>query len=213
MKVIALISQKGGSGKTTLAIHLAAAFVAGGYNTLLLDLDPQASAAEWKDARQNKAPVVMAVPAARMQKVMEEAEGANTDMLIIDTAPHSEASALTAARAADLILVPCQPSIMDLRAMRKTAELLHHVKKPVHAVLNAVSQHEGVSDGAAEAITQSFSIPVADIRIADRVAFNRCLIGGEAAQEYEPDGKAAREITKLYKWTCRLVHMPTEKPA
>ncbi len=211
MRVIALINQKGGSGKTTLAIHLATAFVTGGYNTLLLDLDPQASAAEWKDARRDEMPKVMAVPATRLQKVLEEAEAVRTDILIIDTAPHSEGSALSAARAADLILVPCQPSIMDLRAMRKTAELLHHVKKPVRAVLNAVSQHESISNGAADAITKSFDIAVGPVRISDRVAFNRCLIAGQAAQEHEPEGKAAREIAKLYKWACQLVDMPVKK--
>ena len=115
-------------GKTTLAIHLATAFVSGGYDTVLLDLDPQTSAAEWKDARQDEKPPVIAVPAARLQKVIEEMKAAGTEILIIDTAPHSEGTALTAARAVDLILVPCQPSIMDLRALRKTTELLAHVK-------------------------------------------------------------------------------------
>ena len=211
MKVIALISQKGGSGKTTLAIHLATAFVQGGYNTLLLDLDPQASAAEWKDARAEDMPAVMAVPAARMQKVIDEARSLHTDVLVIDTAPHSESTALTAGRVSDLILVPCQPSIMDLRALRKTAELVNHMKKPAYAILNAVSQHESVSDGAADAINESFSLPVCDIRISDRVAFNRCLIGGHTAQEYEPEGKGAREIAKLYKWTCSQVSLPLRK--
>jgi len=70
--VIAFISQKGGTGKTTLAIHLATAFVAGGYNTAVLDHDPQASAAEWKDARADEKPPVMAVPDARLQEVIEE---------------------------------------------------------------------------------------------------------------------------------------------
>jgi hypothetical protein len=111
MRTIALISQKGGVGKTTLAIHLATAFAAAGYNTLLLDLDPQASAAEWKDSRAAETPPVMAIPPARLAKVMESSQSVGTDVLILDTAPHSEGTALEASRAADLILVPCQPSI------------------------------------------------------------------------------------------------------
>src|ERR1700722_19525488 len=110
MRTIALISQKGGVGKTTVAIHLATAFVAGGYNTILLDLDPKASAAEWKDSREAEAPGVMAVPPSRLPKVIEESRKIKTDVLILDTAPHSEGTALDAARAADLILA-CQPSI------------------------------------------------------------------------------------------------------
>jgi chromosome partitioning protein len=110
------ISQKGGVGKTTLAIHLAVAFAADGLNVAILDLDPQASAAEWKDFREEEMPGVIAIPSSRLPKVLQELEGRGADVVILDTAPHSEGTALDAARAADLILVPCQPSIMDLRA-------------------------------------------------------------------------------------------------
>jgi chromosome partitioning protein len=163
MRTIALISQKGGVGKTTLAIHLATAFVAGGYNTILLDLDSQASAAEWKDSREAEAPGVMAVPPSRLPKVIEESRKIKTDVLILDTAPHSEGTALDAARAADLILVPCQPSIMDLRALRKTADLLEHVKKPTYAVLNGISPYGTVADDAARAITKQFNLAVCKV--------------------------------------------------
>jgi len=87
MRTIALISQKGGVGKTTLAIHLATAFVAAGYNTLLLELDPQTSAAEWKDSRTADTPPVMAIPPARLSKVIESSKAIGTDVLILDTAP------------------------------------------------------------------------------------------------------------------------------
>jgi chromosome partitioning protein len=211
MRSIALISQKGGVGKTTLAIHLATAFVAAGYNTLLLDLDPQTSAAEWKDARTDEVPPVMAVPPSRLAKVIEDAAKVGADVLIIDTAPHSEGTALTAARVADLILVPCQPSIMDLRALRKTAELLEHVKKPTYAVLNGVAPQGSVADEAAKAITQQFKLPVAPVRLGDRVAYNRCLITGQTAQEFEPEGKAAQEVAELYKWSSNLVGLSSSK--
>jgi chromosome partitioning protein len=211
MQVIALVNQKGGVGKTTLALHLATAFAAAGRNTLVLDLDPQASAAEWKDARAAETPPVMAVPAARLGKVLEETMKIDTEVLILDTAPHSEGTALTAARSADLILVPCQPSIMDLRALRKTAELLQHVKKPTYVVLNGVAPQGVVADEAAKAITEQYKLPVAPIRLGDRVAYNRCLIAGATAQEYEPEGKAAEELMQLYKWTSKLVGMSARK--
>jgi chromosome partitioning protein len=190
---------------------LATAFVAAGYNTLLLDLDPQASAAEWKDSRAADTPPVMAIPPARLFKVIENSQSIGTDVLILDTAPHSEGTALDASRAADLILVPCQPSIMDLRALRKTASLLEHAKKPTYAVLNGVSPHTAVADEAAKAITEQFKLQVSPIRIGDRVAYNRCLIGGGTAQEFEPDGKAAQEVNELFLWASNLVGLSARK--
>ncbi len=212
MRTYAIENQKGGSGKTTLALHLGQAFASRNYKVIIFDLDPQASAAEWKDARRDEFPAVIAVPSSRLAKVLEQAREMDTDIVIIDTAPHSEGTALAAARAADLILVPCQPSIMDLRALRKTAELLSHTKKPTYVILNAVSPNASVSDEVAATITQEFGLPVADVRFGSRVAYSRCLIDGQTAQEYEPGGKAAREVYKLYKWLCRLLDMPMEKP-
>jgi chromosome partitioning protein len=205
MLTIALISQKGGVGKTTLAIHLATAFETHGRQTLLVDLDPQTSAAEWKDARAAERPYVMAVPPSRLVKTLETARSNNAQVAILDTAPHSEGTALDAARASDLILVPCQPSIMDLRAMRKTADILNYLKKPTFAVLNEVSPVGTVADEAAKAITAQFGIPVAPVRLGQRVAFSRCLLTGQTAQEYEPSGKAAQEITALLNWLSEIV--------
>ena len=213
MLTIALISQKGGVGKTTLAIHLATAYAALSKKTLLVDLDPQTSAAEWKDARQAEHPYVMAVPSSRLEKTLETARENGADVVILDTAPHSEATALEAARAADLVLVPCQPSIMDLRAMRKTADILDYLKKPTFAVLNEVASQGTVADEAARAIAAQFGMLVCPVRLGQRVAFNRCLLGGQAAQEYEPGGKAAQEVEMLRQWVSKQVSDGTSAPA
>ena len=207
MRTIALVNQKGGCGKTTLALHLAAAFWLSGENTLLVDLDPQASATEWHDARENPMPHVESVQPARLGKVLAHAREIGTGALIIDTAPHNEAAALDAARAADLVIVPCQPSIMDLRAMRKTADLLRLVKVPAVAVLNGVPSFGTVADEAAEMISEALGLPVCPVRIGDRVAYSRCLISGQVAQEVEPKGKAAGEVEQLHMWTCEQLGM------
>src|SRR3954465_2700000 len=213
MHTIALISQKGGVGKTTLAIHLATAFETAGRQTLLVDLDPQTSAAEWKDARHAERPYVMAVPPSRLGKTLEAAKEHQAELVVLDTAPHSEGTALDAARAADLILVPCQPSIMDLRAMRKTTDLLNYLKKPTYAVLNEVAPQGTVADEAGRAITAQFGMPMCPIRLGQRVAFNRCLLTGQTAQEYEPGGKAAQEIEALLQWVSATVGLSTSGKA
>src|SRR5919202_956383 len=97
MWTLALVNQKGGVGKTTVALHLAAAFWQHGHNTLILDLDPQASAAEWHDARSVEMPHVESIQPARLAKVVEHAREIATGILILDTAPHAEATAIEAA--------------------------------------------------------------------------------------------------------------------
>lgn len=209
MRTIALINQKGGVGKTTVALHLAAAFWQHGADALVLDLDPQASASEWHDARSEPLPHVESIQPARLTKLVEHAAEIGTHALILDTAPHAESTALDAARCADLVLVPCQPSIMDLRAMRKTVDLLKLVKVPAFAVLNAVPPHSAIADEAEEMIRGTLGLDVCPVRLGDRVAYSRCLISGQVAQEVEPEGKAASEITRLHVWTCEQLRIPT----
>jgi chromosome partitioning protein len=225
MRTLALINRKGGVGKTTLALHLAAAFQAEGRNVLVLDLDPQASAAEWHDARapapdaKVALPHVQSVQPAWLGKVLEQAREIGTDVVVLDTAPHAEATALEAARSADLVLVPTLVSIMDLRAMRKTVELLQLVQVPAFAVLNGVPAQGTIADEATETIVQEFALPVAPVRLGDRVAYSRCLITGNTAQEFEPGGKAALEIAALHAWTCeqmrlsKIAHVPVSAVA
>ena len=123
MYTITLVAQKGGTGKTTLAINLAVAAEAVGHRAVLIDLDPQASAAGWGDHRTLARPVVAPVPATRLEDALGTARAHRADLAIIDTAPHSESSALEAARAADLSLIPLRPGILDLRALRTTADI------------------------------------------------------------------------------------------
>lgn len=201
MHTIALINQKGGCGKTTIACHLAVAFEQAGKNVALLDLDPQASATEWGDVREAEFPHVQSIHASRLDITAEKIREIGADVLILDTAPHSEGTALDAARLADLVLVPCKPSIMDLRAMTKTIALLKLVNVPAFAILNSVQHYSlAAAEEAAITIAQHLKMPTAPIALGERVAFNRCLITGQAAQEIEPTGKAAAEIAALYDW-------------
>src|SRR4051794_29451859 len=119
MHTLALVCQKGGAGKTTLAIHLATEAAAHGLRTLLLDVDPQASAARWADRRKpGPIDVDVAVESpARLDSALQQAEREGYDLVVVDTAPHADQGALRVARLADLIIVPVRPSILDLDAM------------------------------------------------------------------------------------------------
>src|SRR5262245_33178624 len=137
MKTIAVISQKGGAGKSTLALHLAVSADNDGKVAVVIDLDPQASAASWKDLRKARSPDIVSAQAARLPQVLDTARLHGAKFAVIDTAPHSETAALAAARAADLVLIPCRPAILDLRAISASVELVKLARKPACIVLNA----------------------------------------------------------------------------
>ena len=139
MKTIAIVSQKGGSGKTTLALHLAVASASAEHNTAVIDLDPQASAANWSDRREKELPVVLSAHASRLSHEIARVREIGGEMLYVDTAPHSDSAALEAARTADLVLIPCRPAILDLEAITNTLNFLRTTGTPVLVVLNAIA--------------------------------------------------------------------------
>ncbi len=208
MKTIAIISQKGGAGKTTMAINLAMVAEQGKKSTAVIDLDPQASATGWGDHRISDhgidRPAVIFAQAARLPQVLAAASEAGAALAIIDTAPLSESSALAAARSADLILIPCRPGILDLRAIHSTIDLVKLAGKQAAVVLNSVPPRGALGDGAVEAIGV-YGIDVCPVRLGSRAVFVHSLTEGLSALEYEPEGKGATEIRQLYKWVCRQV--------
>jgi len=199
MKIYAIIAQKGGTGKTTLAVNLAVAAERAQLASAVIDLDPQASATVWKDLRTTDAPFVVSAQAARLPQVLETARKANAGLVVIDTAPHSENTALAAARSADLIIIPCRPAIFDLRAITNTIDLANIAKKPAAIVFNAVPTRGDVIDQAREAL-EGYKVPICPHFISQRSAFAHSLTVGQGVQEYDSHGKAALEITAVYEW-------------
>jgi len=200
MKTIAMLSQKGGTGKTTLTLHLAVAGDRRGKTVAVIDLDPQASSAGWKDTRSDENPVVISIPHTRLNQALQTAANAGADIALIDTAPHSEAAAIAAARAADLILIPCRPGILDLRAIATTAELVKLAGKPAFVVLNSMPPRATNLLADAKAAVAVHGVEVAPVVIQQRAAFAHSLTTGQTAEEYEPGGKAAEEIAELFAW-------------
>ncbi len=198
MQTIALISQKGGSGKTTLAVHLSAHMAAKGKRVLLMDLDPQASSALWGDKRGDREPDVATEHPARLNAALKAAEAQGYDLVFMDTAPHADQHALGAARSADLVLVPCRPWMFDMAAIRSTLDLCALAKRAEAAtvVINAAPVRSRVVEDARREI-EAAGGRVSPIIIRQRVAFQHCLSGGQVASEFEPDGLAATEIGLL----------------
>ncbi|MBR8840463.1 MAG: AAA family ATPase [Stigonema ocellatum SAG 48.90 = DSM 106950] len=199
MKTIAIISEKGGVGKTTLSINLGVAAALKNKATAIIDLDPQASSSEWGDLRESDNPAIIATPASRLNNVLESASEEKFDLIVLDTAARVESSALNAAKAADLILIPCCPSLFDIKALKNTIDLVKIAKKTATFVLSSVPTTGTVGEESAEAL-KDFEFPLCPVKISSRIAFKRSLVEGQGVQEYEPRGKAAEEIAQLYQW-------------
>ena len=206
MKTIAIISQKGGSGKTTLAINLAVAAELLGHSSVIIDLDPQASAKDWHDSRKEQTPVVISAQATRLTEILDTARSHGAALTIIDTAPHSETAALSAARAADLVLIPCRPTILDLRAIATSADLAALAKARTAAVLNAVPARGTLADEA-EQVFRNNGLAVSPARLGQRASFVHSLTTGQSVLEYKTNGKAAQEVKAAYMWTCKHLNM------
>ena len=197
MKTLAILSRKGGTGKTTLAVNLSVAAERAGHSTILIDLDPQASAAKWNDNREGDAPVVVAAPASRLPEVLKKAEDAGATLAILDTAPHTETAALDAAGVAEMALIPCKPALIDLQAITSTINVIRIANVPARIVFNAVPPRGDRVDQARTAVAV-LDVPCAPCAIGDRVAFMDSYNAGLTVTEYEPRGKASHEINDLY---------------
>jgi chromosome partitioning protein len=204
MKVISILSQKGGATKTSLAIHLAVAAIQDGKEAMIIDLDPQASATRWKDLRSEDTPVVVSAQASRLAQNLDVARSAGADLIIIDTAPHSDSIAATAARSADLILIPTRCSIFDIQTVPSTVDIAKFAGKPTAIVLTAIP-HRGMSAEQAKEALEPLGIEICPYTTGDRAAYKNAPTSGLVAAEYEPKGKAAEEIQVLYNWVCNKV--------
>lgn len=212
MKTLAITAAKGGVGKSTLSVHLATLASSHGWDVLIADLDPQRSAGDWRDVRDADTPLVAPVDPASLDALVEAARGEGIDLLVIDTPPHAEKSILPAAMLADLALVPTRPAPFDLRAIGRTLDMLATGGVTYSVVLNATPPKLGSAERGIvrEARAALAGHPVCPVSIAQRVSLSHALISGGAVHEYEPRGKAARELGALWKWAAAELDMPTQ---
>ena len=200
MKTIAVISQKGGAGKTTLAINLAGAAEEQGLSPVIIDLDPQASAKIWAKLRGKESPIVICTVPKMLGEAIATAREHGADVCIIDTAPHSETAALEAAKAADMVLIPCRPSMIDLQAVSTTVDIVKLAGRPeAMFLINCVRPGDKTLPSEAAAALQKHGIPVCDLRLTLRSDCIHALSAGQGITEFAPASPAAEEIRQLFK--------------
>lgn len=204
LKIISVVAQKGGTGKTTLAVNLAALAAKEGLQVGLIDCDPQASAASWWRTREAEDITLIERPASDLPMILEAAKNDGLDLLIVDTRPSVEAETIQAVKASTACIIPTRPGVLDLRAVAMTAQIVKSSKVPGCIVLNQCPPPRGIGEGAltaeARSVAATLGLPVAPPAISLRAALSYSLNDGRAVCEYEPNEKADLEIRALWRY-------------
>lgn len=211
MFIIALIGQKGGTGKTTVAVGLAVASFLAGKVAVVIDLDPQASATNWKDRRDEDNPAVVSAQASRLKQTIAAAEELGAEIVIIDTAGRHDDSSLTAARVADLVLVPTRTNIIELEALPAAADILRLAgSPPAFVVLNGIHPTSTRHASEARDVVQSkIGLACAPVHLCHRSAYADAMTSGRTPQELDAEGKAAAELDALFRFSFEFVNKGT----
>ena len=204
MRTICLLAQKGGTGKTTLCLHLAVLANELGWDAVILDIDPQGSSSSWRRRRQLESPEVECCTAEDLEKKLSDLAAQGRDLVLLDTAPHSSHDAATAVALADLVLIASRPAILDLEAIGESVKIVKRQGAHGAVVLNAcppphVFGETAIVREAREAVA-AYGLPVSPVSVSQRAAFSHALIDGHAVTEFERKGKAAAEIRSLWNW-------------
>ena len=208
-KAITIAQQKGGAGKTTIAAQLAVALSRAGHKVGVIDIDPQGSLARWYEVRSALVDVgsssltLLHASGWRLSTELDKLKR-TSDVVLIDSPPHAETDVRIAVRAADLILVPIQPSPMDLWATQATLDQAKKEATPVMMVFNRTPTRGKLVDAVRRKITE-MDVPVAQAVLGNRVAFAASMMEGKGVVESHSRHSAAKEIRALAEEVSALI--------
>lgn len=213
MRVVVFASQKGGSGKTTLAGHVAVqADRAGAGPVALIDTDPQGSLAKWWNVRESETPVFIQSMFQNLFQDLDNARNQGIRLVVVDTPPAVTKAIAEVVSYGDLIVVPTRPSPHDLRAVGPTVDIVEAKKKQLVFVVNAATARAKITMEAAIALSQHGT--VAPVTVHNRLDFAASMIDGRTVMEVDPAGKSAGEIAQLWEYLAgRLQRMEQPQPA
>ena len=197
MKVISIVAQKGGVGKSTLAAHLSVELERSGAKVVAFDLDRQASLSRWSELRGDRTPDVMQVPLAEFDRYVQAAVEDGVDYVVVDTPPHTGAQLHRVITLTDLALVPLRPAFFDLASLAETREFIG--SKPHLVILNQMPATGRDEQDVRALLAREFpNAEVAQSSLRLRKAYSAALISGSSVTEIErPSSKAVQEVGKL----------------
>jgi chromosome partitioning protein len=197
MRVLTFASQKGGSGKTTLAGHIAVqAEAAGAGPVALIDTDPQGSLSDWWSERESETPAFAHTSVSELASDLGELNDMGIKLVVIDTPPAITSMIENVIKISELVVIPTRPSPHDLRAAGATVELVEALNTSMMFVVNAAFRRARITSEAAVALSQHGI--VAPVTIHQRVDFASAMIDGRTVMELDPRARSSKEIVQLW---------------
>lgn len=193
--VITFAQQKGGAGKTTVLAHLAAAWAEAGRSVALIDLDPQQSLTRWAKMRGDEAIEVIESKDYRAGADIKAARRSH-DFVLVDCPGAALGMLENAIRESDLVLAPCQPSVMDVWALETVAATAAKLKRPLRVLLNRMPPRLASLEDVLAALGTHRSLLLAT-QLGNRNGFSKAMLDGRTAPEISRGSTAAAEIYGL----------------
>lgn len=209
MKTLAVISRKGGAGKTTLAINLSLTAHLAGWKVLLADIDPQRSASDALRTRAAPGPALAEINAGKLFQARSQALHDAYDVMLIDTPAAPDADVAVAVNSADLCVLVCRPTFLDIASVARSAEMVRRLGKAGLIVLNqAPSKRGGAEPASVQKAIEALrfcGLPIAPVGLRSRTLYQQAIARGLSVGEWDAQAPAAREVERLWSHVAALL--------